>query len=674
MPNRQIPPEMRQELARRMMMQRMAARGSEQRPMTPDAGQTADPAPAAVMDTQEAPKAAPVHAITPDSIREARMILEKYKSGKAALEARIVENEEWYRLRHWDSIRRAGSNPGDPEPSSAWLLNSLANKHADASDNAPEAVVLPREESDKAVAEILSSIVPVVLEYAGFDEAYSDVWWYKLKHGPGCYGVFWDSRKHNGLGDIDIRCIDILNLYWEPGVDDLQKSRNLFHVELHDIDLLKAQYPQLEDAQMGSATDVTRYRYDESIDTTNKALVVDWYYKLTRNGKTFLHYCKFCADTILYASENDPQYTERGFYDHGRYPFVMDVLFPIAGSPAGFGYLDVCKNPQMYIDKLDQVILKHAVMGARPRFFVRGDGKVNEAEYADWSKDFVHFTGTGDPRESIIPIEIPTLQGIYPNIRQLKVDELKETSGNRDFSQGGTTSGVTAASAISALQEAGNKLSRDMIKTSYRAFSHVVTLCIELVRQFYEEPRWFRIVGDRGKMEFVQFAAQQIAAQPQGGDFGLDLGSRMPVFDIEVTAQKSSPFSTAAQNERAKELYGMGFFRPDLADQALAALDMMTFDGIEEVRDKIAENGTMYQRIQTLQQQLIGFAQVIDQLDPRYNATQQVAASLQQQQTGAGGNVDLSSIGKEQTVNSLGQPLTAGSERAKVARAATPKV
>jgi len=547
-----------------------------------------------------------------DQVREAEQTLKEYKAGKAHLEARIIENERWYKLRHWEQIRAAKANQGDPEPASAWLLNSIANKHADAMDNYPEPVVLPREQSDEADADLLSDVLPVVLERNEFEHTYNAMWWNKLKSGTGVYGVFWNSRLDNGMGDIDIRNIELLNLFWEPGIIDIQKSGNVFHVDLMDKDLLTDQYPELEDGLASPTIDVATYIYDDTVDTSKKAVVVDWYYKRSMNGKDIVHYCKFCNGKVLYASENDPQYAERGYYDHGKYPFVFDVLFPEAGTPFGFGYLDVCKSPQLYIDKLDQVILKHAVMGSRPRFFVRGDGEINEAEFSDWTKDFVHYQGSGDPKESIIPIEIPDLSASYVTVRTLKVDELKETSGNRDFSQGGTTSGVTAASAIAALQEAGSKLSRDMIKASYRAFAQVNYLCIELMRQFYIESRMFRVVGRRGEMMYKQFSGAQIAMKPQGNDFGLDVGYRLPIFDVKVVSQKSSPFSTVAQNERAKELYGMGFFRPDLADQALAALEMMDFENIEAVRDRISQNQTLYQQVQMMQQQMLQMGMIID--------------------------------------------------------------
>lgn len=619
-----------------------------------------------------------MQVIGTEQVKEAEAILKKYKDGKAQLENRIVENEKWFRMRHWDVVGHS-KNPGDPEPKSGWLFNSIANKHADAMDNYPTVAVLPREEADRMDAESLSSILPTVFEQCEYEQVYDRLWWYKLKSGTGVTGVFWDASKLNGLGDIDIRTVDLLNLFWEPGITDIQQSRHLFHVELRDLEEIQERYPQLKEngRNLSGAKAVTmaQYAHDDTLDTSDKCTVVDWYYKLKNpEGQTILHYCKFCAGQVLYASQNDPAYAERGFYDHGRYPFEFDTLFPMEDSPAGFGYVDVCKSPQIYIDKLDQALLKNTVVGARPRFWVKGDGSVNEKEYADITKDFVHFTGSGRPEESIFPVQVPMLNTVAVTMRGLKVDELKEVSGNRDFSQGGTAAGVTAASAIAALQEAGSKLSRDMIKASYRAHAQVGYLCIELIRQFYTEPRMFRIMGQKGGVEFVEFSGQQIAPK-QTGD-GFMEATRMPYFDIKVVAQKASPFSTVAQNERAKELYQMGFFRPDNADQSLMALEMMQFEGIDTLKQKIAQNGTLFQKMQQLTPLVLAMAQQLDALQGT-QYTPQIAQILGMSQ---GGGVQMSGMpAQEPQANSLGDALngarktTAGEARKQAAQNGTPR-
>ena len=117
-----------------------------------------------------------------EQVQSATQTLQKYKQGKANLERRIVDNEQWYKLRHWECMRDKSQ---EVKPTSAWLFNCIANKHADAMDNFPSPNILPREEGDKMEAEMLTSIVPVILDQCEFEQVYSDVWNYKLKSGTG---------------------------------------------------------------------------------------------------------------------------------------------------------------------------------------------------------------------------------------------------------------------------------------------------------------------------------------------------------------------------------------------------------------------------------------------------------------------------------------------------------
>ena len=575
--------------------------------------------PQGVLPRAAAPQA---NIIGVPEIQKAYQTLVKYREGKKALELRVTENEEWFRLRHWECLRRERNQV---EPTSGWLFNALANKHADAMDNIPTPNVLPREEGDKPEAEMLSSILPVVLDQCEFEEVYSCIQDDKLKSGTGIYGVFWDADKLNGLGNISIRCIDVVNLFWEPGISDIQDSRNVFHVELQDNDLLEQQWPETK-GKLGSGTgSLSEYIHDDTIDTSQKTAVVDWYYK--KNGA--LHYCKFVEGVVLFATENQAEY-EKGWYEDGRYPFEFDRLFSLKGSPCGFGYIDVAKSAQEYIDRGNQAILQNMLANARPRHFIRNDGSVKEEEYGDYTKPFVHVEG-GLGTDSIMPIPQNPLPGAYQSIISEKVNELKEVTGNRDISTGGTTSGVTAASAIAAMQEAGSKLSRDSNKASYRAFRQVVLMVIERIRQFYTLPRCFRILGQDGQERYTEYTNAHLTEQVDGQG-----NLRHPLFDVEVSAEKQSPYSKMSNNELALQFYSAGFFNPQLADQALACLDMMDFNRKSFIENKIRENGTMFQQLQMMQQTMMGMAAELDAIKGG-NLTQQVAAQMGIVQPGTGG-------------------------------------
>ena len=410
--------------------------------------------------------------IGPEEVAEAAQILQRYKAGKAALDKRLVDNELWFRMGHWKNYQ----NPmmeGKSQPSSGWLFNSIANKHADAMDNYPSPNVLPRAEDDEAAAQALSSVLPVVLEQADYEQVYSDTWWRKLKQGTGVKGVFWDPEQRGGVGEIAIRPMNLLMLYWEPGVDDIQASPHFFSLSLADTAQLESRWPQLA-GHTASVLDVPHYIHDGGLDTSDKSVVVDWYYKkLSPEGRSVLHYCKFCNGVVLYASENDPALAERGFYDHGRYPFVFDALFMEEDSPAGFGYIDVMKDTQDTIDRMTQAMDENTLAAAKKRYLISDTAGVNEDELLDTAKDVVHITGRLDER-GFMELDTAPLPSNTIAYQQNRVAELKEISGNRDVNQGGATSGLTAASAIAALQEAGSKLSRDMLKSSYRSFAKML--------------------------------------------------------------------------------------------------------------------------------------------------------------------------------------------------------
>ena len=217
-----------------------------------------------------------------------------------------------------------------------------------------------------------------------------------------------------------------------------------------------------------------------------------------------------------------------------------------------------------------------------------------------------------------------------------------------------------------------------MIKTSYRAHKAVVYQVIELIRQFYTTSRVFRITGDNGQDQYVSIDNQMLRAEPIEEDFGLYLGGRKPYFDIKIVPQKSSPFTKIAQNELAKEMYNLGFFNPQLADQALACINMMDFDGKEEITRRIAENGTLYQQVQQMQMSMQQMAALIADstgdtriMDAMAMQNGQAAAgtpSVSSKSQTAAETDDFGNIARET------KSSTAGKARERAASASTPKV
>ena len=632
-------------------------------------------------------KAEPQKPVDAERLQEFSKILQKYKAGKAHLEKRVIAAEQWWKLRNESEERKKGIGWDESfRAKSGWLHNVIVSKHADAMENYPEPLVLPREPGDKDMAKTLSDVLPVILEQNNFEKVYSDNWWQKLKTGTAVYKLIWDADKLNGLGDVAISRVDLLSIFWEPGITDIQKSRYFFHCELQDNELLEKEYPQLKDKLNGSPWQLSKFIYDDAVGTDGKSLVIDVYYKVRENGREVLHYCKYVNDEILHSTENDameeapaptpapmpapqppvgqpgmqvgqapmqqpgpmpmmppqnplgPTETEHyGLYDHGMYPFVFDPLWPVEGSPCGYGYVDLCMNTQIQLDMLDTAFLKNTMVGATPRYFERIDGSINEEEFRDINKSIIHVSSTLDDT-GIRPVDYNPLQGNYLGFYQQKITELRETSGNTESANGIYSGGVTAASSIAALQEASGKTSRDSSRASYRVFGEINTMIIELIRQFYDMPRTFRITGDNGQQQFVEFDNTMMQPQPLG--IGTtDLGYRLPVYDVKVEIQKKNAYTRTSQNELAIQLFGLGIFNPQFSTPALGLLDMMDFDGKEELMQKIQQNGTIYTQLQQVSQLLL---QMAAKYEPQnVQGLMQQLGGMEQMAGGGGGKPNL---------------------------------
>ena len=565
---------------------------------------------------QNAPAEQETLPIGKDQLHKFTEILQEYKSGKKHTESRIIAAENWWKLRNTAEEQKKteiGADGGYTSVS-AWLHNVITSKHADAIESYPEPNILPREEGDKQEARMLSAIIPCVLEQNNFENTYDKAMWSKMKFGTGAYKVVWDKNAQNGLGDIRVDRVNLLNLYWEPGIEDIQKSRHIFQTELVDNDVLSERYPELEGRLKPGGLMSARFLYDDTVKTEDKSTVIEVYYHKFQGGKRVLHYCKYVDDYVIYATENEMKpitddlgqplavpMAQTGLYDHGEYPFVFDPLFPIEGSPCGYGYIDLGMNPQTAIDLMNTAFIKNTMVGAVPRYFSSSeDASINEQELLDTKNPIIHFKGNIDEM-SLRVVQHNSLDGNYLNLLDRYIQEMRETTGNTETSTGNISSGVTAASAIAALQEAAGKGSRDSNLASYRAYSKIVTLCIELIRQFYTLPRKFRIVGEYGAQEFVSYDNQGLMQQ-QMGVTG-EIGYRKPEFDIKVSAQKRSVYTKVANNEMAIQFFQMGFFNPNMAEQAMMCMEMMDFDGKDAIMQMISKNARMFQMLVFYMQQ-----------------------------------------------------------------------
>ena len=508
-------------------------------------------------------------------IDKALAAYDRYKSDKQPINDRICQNEKWY--RKWHEVNLTGEYDGNSLAcATAFVFSAIENKYADAMDNYPHPKILEREPQDTKTAQLLSKILPVQLDISRFKKCYKRNWRNKLKYGTAVYGVFYNRKTEQ----IELQSINILGIYCDMNVQDVQDSQFLFITQALDNEMLKMQYPKYENLFEGDACVET---YGGHATAQDRSEVIDCYYKKSDGS---VHLMKFARGTLIEASEEIPGY-EKGLYAHGKYPVVFDCLYKSDDSPFGYGITDVIRNPQMYIDRLDGIILKNAALAGKQRWLVRDKGAINEEEFKDWSNDIIHVDGSLDETH-IRPFQAQSISDFILAHRHEKIMELKEIIGNRDFQQGATASGVTAASAISILQQSGEKLSRVIIDDSFDVYAEVVSLCIELIRQFFSKERIYRITNDLGNVEFVGFSNKYM--HRPGTDylgFPDDKKYKNVEFDIEIIPERQSPSSREANNQTILELWKSGILSQNSPDMAAVILESMNFDGKERIIEQL---------------------------------------------------------------------------------------
>lgn len=577
-----------------------------------------------------------------EEVMKARSIMQQYFNNKKLFDERYKQNFDTYNLLYNDNNGdRQYYKDSDGEIHEQIIkksiggqtLNVILNKHADAMDNYPEPIFLPRSADDEVTAQQLNSVVPCILDRNRFQKTYDECWTDKLVGGACCYGISWDAQAENGLGDIRIDRVNILNIAWAPYVEDIQESPHFFCVAYEEIEDLKEAYPDELKEVSTEDLGLSEFRtYQSESETKGKAAVIDWYYK--KGGS--VHLVKFVGRHILFASENEPKRYPNGLYNHGKYPFVIGALFPLRRTPVGFSFIDICRAPQENLDNLKRDILKNIKVNSQTRNLVSRSAMINIQDLADINKEFVEADGM-NLGQMMYPLDTKDIAPGALSMYQALVDEIKTTTGTNDASNGASAAGVTSGSAIAALQEAGGKISRDINKGGFREFESICVIILELIRQFYIPARWFRIIGEDKKADYKEFSNEGLLPKqvtPEGLEELDEPFERLPVFDIKVKAQRANPFTTAANNQMMIDMYNMGAFAPENADAALVMLECMSFEGKDKVVEMIKQNSQTAAAMQQMAQQLqMSQAMVAEQA--AQGVTPQTAAPLQSTPTQA---------------------------------------
>lgn len=611
---------------------------------------------------------------------EAYSFLRIFKDGCQDYHDKIRANREIVRMK--DPYQDTGKKlEGEPRMLQLQTLKSTFNNCvADQLDNMPEANLLPERPNMAEVAEDMSDVVRFVFNQNGYEELHRRrVEDYFI--GTALTQIAWDDDMDHGKGNVALIRWPIEQFLWDPSEPNIQDARALIKVVWHPLSWYAAHYP---DKAQYIGSDENEYEtaglndaLREIAGDEGKAMLLEyWYRRYDAKKRRYTINVAYFAGGALLENHTD-------VYDHGMYPFVMEPFNYIEGQPVGDGLIDQLAPMMRYVNRYAHYLDENTRMAAKNRLLVRKSANLDKEALMDFDQNIVIGDNIDDDAVKWFQSK-PLNNMAAQQMLQFQTD-IKQDSGQSQWTRGETAGGVTAASAISALQEAGGKITREHTLMLNQGFKKIVEQVLWLVCQFYTERKEQMITGKDGKSREVLMSAEHLRGDdlppeamppeellmqmdqmlPGAGD-ALGLGSRIrehakkkaakqrkknnlapPPYTVQVQVSRRNPLRIQAQNELYIQAYTMAAQAGQMFPLK-ALFELLVVDGKDRVMPVLEEVDQTTKLIQQLQQQVqmlqesnANMKGTLDEYNKRMIASAQPAAAQPQmsgQALGIGGN------------------------------------
>lgn len=502
---------------------------------------------------------------TRNEAEELYELFREYYDAYGQERARLDRCELMYRGEHWHDVPE--TEVGEPRPVTPILQSTVENVRADLSDYLPEAIIsADRSEYDR-LAEMMTNIIKENHLRCNYDDEYALMTHDLLVGGYSIQEIGFDPEACGGLGGAFVRHVDNRSIMFDPLCTDMQQGRAVFKFTHHTRDWFRQHYPDKaeelnEDGYLLDIAedDLLTPRYNRSI-----LLIECWRREYdAKADKYHVHMMKLAGGIML---EDSRKVKPEGYFAHGEYPFVVTALFERKGSCLGFGFVDLFTTTQKYSDKLEQIVMKNALLASHNKLLITGASGFDANDLRDWSKE-VH---EGDNLNGVTWFGTAPLPSYILGYIEEMRNSIKEESGSNEFARGMTHSGVTSGTAIAALQEASSKRSRMTAKLIHAGFRKAVSQEIEVEKEFTLRERCYRELQAIGKDAGINI--EKIAAV----NTALNEFSNVPV-DLRITVKvvKQNAFSVLNNNETVFKLVESGMITPEVG------LQLLIFDGKEQ--------------------------------------------------------------------------------------------
>ena len=497
------------------------------------------------------------------------------------------------------------------------LKSTINNVVADQMLSMPEAKLMPETAEMQEAADDLQDMVHYVV-YCAND--FEHVHYRRCEDfygvGTAVTQIAWDQDMNYGKGEIALIRWPLEAFLWDPTADTIQECRAVMKVSWHPLSFYREHWPEegkfvtSDENAHNNVGMTTGQEGAEHQDDEQRALLVEYWWREYDAKK------RRYSINVAYAAGNALLYKQKDVYDHGMYPFTIDVHDSVEGSLAGEGLVKELVPMMRYINRYAAYADMNARMSSKGWMLVQRQSGIDKEALANWQNDIIE----GDRIEQGVAwnwMQNQPFNSTITNLMTMFQSDLKADSGANQFTRGETTGGIVSGKAINSLIQAGGKVSSMRTEQLKYGFKDMVEQIIWLMSQFYDDNRTMMITGRQGRRELKVDTKRLFGRKSKGA-------VNPPPYTVEIEVSSRDPQRIANQNQMFMEAYTMSAQAQQFFPLS-ALFQILNLDGKDKILPVIRDNENYQQQMQQMQMQV---EQMQGQMEQLANENKNLKSSM----------------------------------------------
>lgn len=433
-----------------------------------------------------------------------------------------------------------GKNLAESKPEYAsnhvsnYIFSTLETIRPIMTDNNPKFIALPRTELGKEI----SRKIQLALDYEWDREQVSTKLTKSiltsLQTGTSIVYLPWDKTDNKGKGNVKWINVNPLSIYPDPMATSFDDAEYVIYATYKNVNTVKSLFPQFASKITGADVDIPEIvNMLPAQPVHNQVLILEMWCKdytyvdveeEIDGVKTIKKKRRFPNGRVLTVA---PRFglilsDKSNPYRDGKFPFIAIKDYDIPFEFWGKGEVEQLLSPQKTMNELNNAIIDNAKHTANTIWIVDKNSGIPYGGLMN-RPGLVVRKNPGSEVQRPQPPSIPSY--VQQKLEEMKYD-MQLIAGVNEVTMGMSSGGVTAATAIMALQEAGQARIRLKVRLMEQALSQVASMWYSRMQQFWTDDREIRIADVNGKVDYQSVSKKDLE---EDFDIVITAGSTMPV-------------------------------------------------------------------------------------------------------------------------------------------------